>query len=299
MSVCAKQHKLCSEYGLANCDTLENKSSILQGIYELDSLIFDEHELRLNSSMLYMDHIEESNFKISYDLLKTKLNEVYIKQKQVENAMKLAEKYVDFATLVAICELRSDTDLLETYLDKFAGTRFSEFVVKHFMEKRKLNFVLKNQFLKRDDVSKFLDKYQYISWIKDLKNEKFVDAAKTLGNLGLNENDSFMKQKTLMSLSKLSLIANVKGNSNGKSFDQELDSLNRRLEYLSYIEYISSSISKNYGFTLDQIAASKPEKLIGIYITDQEATENEFKKAFELIYFLNDDKSTVSVLIDW
>ena len=290
LNICIKQHKLCSDYGLVNCDTLENKANILQGLFELDSLIFDEHELRLSSSMFHLE--EESNFKITYDSLKTKLNEVYIKYKQIENAMKLAEKYVDFTTLVTICEQKSDTDLLETYLDKFANTKFSEYVVKHFMDKRKLNFLLKNQFLKRDDVSKFLDKYQFISWIKDLKNEKYVEAAKTLGNLGLNENDSYTKQKTLMSLSKLSLIANAK--ENGKSFDHELGALNRRLEYLSYIDHIASRISKSFGYTIDQISASKPEKLISLYINDQEASEIEFKKAFELIYFLNDDKSTVN-----
>ena len=144
INTCIRQHKLCSEYGLANCDTLENKAAILQGLYELDSLVFDEYELRLGSC----DQEDDSSLSVNYDLLKTRLNEVYLKQKQVETAMKLAEKYVDFATLVIICEMRADTDLLESYLDKFANTRFAEFVVKHFKEKRKLSFLLKNQFLK-------------------------------------------------------------------------------------------------------------------------------------------------------
>jgi hypothetical protein len=50
---------------------------------------------------------------------------------------------------------------------------FADFVVNYFKEKKKLNFLLKNQFLKRDDVSACLDKYDYLAWIKDLKNEKF------------------------------------------------------------------------------------------------------------------------------
>lgn len=119
---------------------------------------------------------------------------IKVKQKQVDNAMKLAEQYIDFATLVTICEIRSDTDLLDTYLDKFINSvfsfspfiipiaqltliinkKFAEFVVRHFMEKRKLNFLLKNQFLKRPDVSKSLDKYKYLSWIKDFKNDNYV-----------------------------------------------------------------------------------------------------------------------------
>lgn len=37
----------------------------------------------------------------------------------MENAMKLAEKYVDFSTLVTVCEIRSDADLLAAFLDKF------------------------------------------------------------------------------------------------------------------------------------------------------------------------------------
>ena len=135
--------------------------------------------------------------------------------------------------------------------------------------------------------------FRFLSLIKDFKNDKYIEAAKTLDNLALNENDSFMKQKTLTSLSKLSMIVNGNEN-NSRSFEHELAALNRRLEYLSYIEYFAPSISKNYGFTLDQISAYKPEKLIGLYINDQEATEVEFRKAFELIHFLNEDKTTVS-----
>jgi hypothetical protein len=45
-----------------------------------------------------------------------------VKQKQIDNAMKLAEKYVDFSTLVSICEIKSDADLLASLLDKFSNT---------------------------------------------------------------------------------------------------------------------------------------------------------------------------------
>lgn len=41
------------------------------------------------------------------------------------------------------------------------------------MEKKKLNFLLKNQFLKRADISSCLDKYKYLSWIKDFKNDSY------------------------------------------------------------------------------------------------------------------------------
>ena len=94
LNICIKQHKLCSEYGLSNCNTIENKSVILQSLCELDSLIFDEYEIRLNSLKFVSNENETEyyNIKLSYDSLKTKLIDVFIKYKQMDNAMKLAEQ---------------------------------------------------------------------------------------------------------------------------------------------------------------------------------------------------------------
>jgi nuclear pore complex protein Nup133 len=90
----------------------------------MDALIFEEHEFRL-SSIDTISKLEDFElFKSNYDSLKAKLNEVYLKQKQIENAIKLSEQYVDFHTLVYVCELKSDVDLLESYLDRYAETVF-------------------------------------------------------------------------------------------------------------------------------------------------------------------------------
>ena len=39
----------------------------------------------------------------------------------------------------------------------------------------------------------------------------------------------------------------------------------------------------------EEIPCYKPEKLIELLITDEEATEIEFRKALELVNYLNDD----------
>ena len=70
---------MCSDFGLSNCDTLENKASILQNLFELDSLLFEEYEIRLDSIEKASLDNEYSNVSLSYDSLKTKLNEVYCK----------------------------------------------------------------------------------------------------------------------------------------------------------------------------------------------------------------------------
>jgi len=288
INICNRQHKLCSDYGLPNCITIENKSAILESLYELDSLIFEEYELRL-SSLSNLDENEYNNFKMDYDSLKTKLIETFVKNKQIDTAIRLAEKYVDFTVLVTICELKQDSGLLESYLNKFAQTNLADFVLKYFMEKKKLNFLLKSNFLKREDLSECFDKYPSLSWIKDIKNANYSKSQKTLEILGNEEKNSFMKKKTLLSISKLNLIAaNQHMDKNTKLI---LNNLNRQLEYLSYFENLPADTLKNLGLTVDEIPCYKLEKLIELLISDENASEIEFKKALELIDYLNDEKS--------
>ena len=49
------------------------------------------------------------------------------------------------------------------------------------------------------------------------------------------------------------------------SYENEyIESLNRQLEYLEYINSLSQSIQKNYGLSQDQIPTYRPEKLIEV-----------------------------------
>lgn len=66
---------MCSEYGLLNCSSLENKSAILESLNLLDSLIFEEYEFKLNS--LSSSNESYMNFKLDYDSLKTRLIETF------------------------------------------------------------------------------------------------------------------------------------------------------------------------------------------------------------------------------
>ncbi len=122
---------------------MENKSAILESLTELDSLVFEEYEMRLDS-LPNRHETEYINLKFDYDALKTKLIDTFsinswnlndfinkililffknqVKHKQIDTAIRLAEKYVDFHTLVSICELKQDHDLLISYLDKFSQT---------------------------------------------------------------------------------------------------------------------------------------------------------------------------------
>ena len=76
-----------------------------------------------------------------------------------------------------MCQIHGDVQQLEAYLDKFAATTFAEFVVRHFIERRKLNFILRAQLLRRADIARCLDKYPFLSWIKTIVGQLDVRVA--------------------------------------------------------------------------------------------------------------------------
>ena len=112
------------------------------------------------------------------------------------------------------------------------------------MEKKSLNFLLKNNYLKRADLSRCFNKYEYLSWIKDIKNANFHESSKTLANLGHEEKNSFMKKRSLISISKLNLIASS-GFDNLNASDKKLmATLNRKLDYLAYFDNLPAHTLK-------------------------------------------------------
>lgn len=63
-----------------------------------------------------------------YETERTNLIQPLIKDRQYENALMLAEKYCDFATLVQVCDLTDNESRLDSYMERFASQDFSGFV---------------------------------------------------------------------------------------------------------------------------------------------------------------------------
>lgn len=78
-----KKHKICIDFGLPNCNSVEKKAILMQYLYDLDSLIFEEYEIRLKSMEKLRDqsssmmNTEYQAFQKSYTKLKSQLIDVY------------------------------------------------------------------------------------------------------------------------------------------------------------------------------------------------------------------------------
>jgi nuclear pore complex protein Nup133 len=92
-----------------------------------------------------------------------------------------------------------------------------------------------------------------------------LKASETLEDLALNENDIYVKRKTLLSLSKLSLMASEQ-TSNTQA---RVNLINRRLQYLEYIDTLPEGILKNLAPSKDMIPTIKADKLIDVILSYQ------------------------------
>lgn len=166
---------------------------------------------------------------------------------EFERAATLAEKYLDFETLVQICETTDNQRRLDEYMDRFSSENFPEYVYTWYLEKNKRGKLMDRcrAFAKSRNAQKlaqFLSDHPSLSWMQNVYDKKFALAADTLRNLASDETDSIVRQRTLLSLSKLSRLADAAADEN---FVQDV---NVRLELVTFQEELPDYVLEQFGY---------------------------------------------------
>ena len=121
-----------------------------------------------------------------------------VKRSFYEEAASLAEKYLEFTSLIQICEATSDKSRLDRYMDTFAEYNFSAFVFQwHVSEGKQGKLLAEVSGSRRVDLGRFLEGQGHsgISWLHDLNVGKYGKAAGTLKGLAEDENDLVARKK--------------------------------------------------------------------------------------------------------
>jgi hypothetical protein len=61
---------------------------------------------------------------------------------------------------------------------------------------------------------------------------------------------------------------------------EQMNELNRQLDYLNYVENLAPGIQKNYGFTRDQIPTYRADKLIDVCFNLVKKFQRQIKYIF-------------------
>lgn len=120
-----------------------------------------------------------------------------------DRALLLAETYMDFDSIIEICEATGSEEKLEKYRSIFASYDFSSYLTNYYIKKGKAGKILRmppHQLGTTGGIGNDL------LWIQQIQLGEYGAAASTLKQLALREVD-LSRKKTILSLSKLSSVA--------------------------------------------------------------------------------------------
>ncbi|KAJ8938499.1 hypothetical protein NQ318_005163 [Aromia moschata] len=283
------QHNLSFSYGLKLVDQGQLRNSLLDHFVGLTDLILDGRKAHLES--IKNTNRERISYK-QYCSDRHKLIEPLLQHSEWEGAVdQLAEKYLDFETLVVICEVTDNEQRLEEYMDRFHGDGFSQYVFNWYLKENKQGKLLERY--KRSgktrnlqQLTHFLSDHPSLAWIQQIFDDKYVAAAETLRKLACEESESLTRQKTTLSLSKLARLAGP----NSPDMDLHVKTVNSRLELVAYQEDLPDYVLQQFGYDTLKPRVIPPKDLVCLYVCKEyaDAGELEFKKALDILAFVDD-----------
>ncbi|KAJ8925587.1 hypothetical protein NQ315_009427 [Exocentrus adspersus] len=284
------QHTLTFSYGLQLINHGQLRNSLLDHFIALTDLILDGRKCHLESikgtskeNVLYKQYCSDRH----------KLIKPLLKEREFEKAAQLAEKYLDFETLVIVCELTDNQERLDEYMERFNNDGFTEYVYNWFLKENKQGKLMnrcRRTVGKTKNVQKltsFLSNHPSLSWMQQIFDNEFGLAANTLQNLGQHETESLTRQKTIYSLCKLSKLAGP----NTPDLDLFTTNINSCLELITFQEDLPDYVLQQFGYDTINPRVIPPRDLINLYICNEytDAGELEFKKALDILTFIEDE----------
>jgi nuclear pore complex protein Nup133 len=271
--------------GTASVDEVQIRSLVYQRLIDLTDIILDGYVSQLRS----LDPSSERHKQVQqeFESDRSKCIKPLIKVGQYDRAISLAEKYEDFDTLVRVCEISGQNKRLDRYLIEFKENGFSDFLFKWYLREGKQG---KMMAIGSPLLGNFLQNHPDLRWLFLINTGHFDESSECLLNLAQSEQRFVQRKKTLLSLSKLSMLADPKDDSS-----RFLQQINRQHELIGYQEQLMDGLGAN---SMDE-QLQKPllaEQLIERFISAdwrakdlQQLQESDFKSAFELTKFVDHD----------
>ncbi|XP_049818107.1 nuclear pore complex protein Nup133 isoform X2 [Aethina tumida] len=282
------QHSLTFTYGMKLSSSSQLKSDLVEQFVALTDLILDGRKSYLES--IRGTDREAAIYK-QYCTDRHKLIKPLLQDNEYEKAAQLAEKYLDFETLVIICDNTDNNQRLDEYIDRFRQDGFAEYMYNWFFKENKQGKLIDRyrQVGKSDNLqtlTKFLSDHPSLSWMQHIFDKKFAVGADTLNNLASTEVDSLDKYKTLLSMSKLAKLAGP----NTADVDKYVDAINNKLKLVGYQKNLPGYVLQGHGFDVINPGVISAKDIINLYISSEytDATEVEFRSALEMLKYITD-----------
>ncbi|KAM9362740.1 nuclear pore complex protein Nup133 [Symphorus nematophorus] len=200
----------------------------------------------------------------------------------------LAEKYCDFDILVQMCEQTDNQSRLQHYMTKFADQNFADFLFRWYMEKGKRGKLLSQPAAQHQQLASFLQSHQHLSWLHNIHVHDYHSAHRTLYSQANMETRYFVKKKTLLALSKLTVLASDLPED---ELNKQVDDIVEQERFLLHQETLPRQLLEEKQQNPDTMPLLSAHNLIQLYICDdnRRANEYDFKKALDLLEYIEEE----------
>lgn len=177
---------------------------------------------------------------------------------QYELATKLAEKYLDFQTLVLICDRTKNQARLDEYIERFKEHDFSQFAINWHLQQNKQGDLFERFRRNQSDLTRFLSDHPSLAWVQAIFNGNLSKAARILLSIARNETEYVSRKKTMLSLAKLASLATE------EHLDDQIELINRELVVIAYQSQIPIRLLTVFGYDTENPKVLKPEEIINV-----------------------------------
>merc|ERR1719427_1220811 len=279
--------RLTLEQGLMATEEHSQKVSLYQQVVQLADTVLDGYRGQIESLKAWPDKKADVEKTQARD--RSMLIGQLVDRKVFEEAASLAEKYKDWDMLVRICEETDNKEKLEQYMDQFSDTNFSSHVFSWYVKEGKQNRLLSLPKAGRTpELASFLTTHSNISWLHDIHTGNYTTASLTLSDMALKEGDILARKKTQLSLAKLTALACE----DSETRAQQLAVVEQEMCLVAAQEQLPTQVLGQFGFDRENMRVLSPREMIELYVGEEnvEADHIEFKKALDLLNFVNMDE---------
>lgn len=229
-----------------------------------------------------------ANLQTEFERRRHSLIQPFVELKIYQIAFTLAEQFQHFTLLVQLCEDTKDMVKLRSLSAEHPG--FAEVSYNWYLAQGKQSRLLTANVADPQKLTKFLTSQPHLKWIHQLGSKDYATAGQTLAKLGLEETELLSRKKTLLSISKLSFLAD------GQDAESEdILTINRHLETVTHQERMKPGVIENAGLMPENMAPISCPDLIRLCVGDYNPNleDMDVKKALDLLQGAAED-DTVS-----
>ncbi|XP_075718631.1 nuclear pore complex protein Nup133 [Rhinoderma darwinii] len=287
-TVIRRQHTIILKKVYPQADS-RLRSDLIEQLVALLNYFLDDYVTQLKSVDRPTDQERYSILETEYAQKRSEFLSPLLTLGQYQWASSLAEKFCDFDILVQICEITDNQNRLQRYMTQFADQNFSDFLFRWYLEKGKRGKLLSQPVSQHGQLASFLQAHEHLSWLHEINSQDFDKAHRTLQTLANMESRYFCKKKTLLGLSKLAALAS--------DFQEDIlldkiEDISSQERFLLYQETLPKQLLEEKRWELNVLPVLPPLELVKLYISEENrrANEYDFKKALDLLEYINEDE---------